>query len=129
MTRLGKKLFEAIINCGYLFPQQFDPFTGALGFDSDKPFEDGYGPTALSALEYIAHIWGITMVRGRIWFSMASGSSYTYEQGWNGHSYRIESNGKTAVVFVDGCEKFQAECGKRFITDQAGNILEEREIE
>lgn len=129
VTRLGKKLFEAIINCGYLFPQQFDPFTGAIGFDTNQPFEDGYGPTVLSALEYIAHIWGITMVRGEIWYSMGTGSPYTYEQGWNGHAYRIESDGKTAVALMDGREIFRGECGKRVIIDRAGNILAEREIE
>ncbi len=130
VTRLGKKLFAAIINCGYLFPQQFDPFTAAIGFDADKPFEDGYGPTVISALEYIAHIWGVTMVRGQIWFSMGTTESpYTYEQGWNGHAYRIESDGKTAVALMDGREIFRGECGKRVITDQAGNVLAEREIE
>ena len=124
-----KKLFDAVIGCGYKFPQQFDPFTGKIGFDDDKPFEDGYGPTVLSVLEYIAHIWGVTMVRGQIWFSMGTGDPYTYEQGWGGHRYRIESDGKTAAVFVDGCEKFRTACGKRVITDKEGNVLEEREIE
>lgn len=130
VTRLGKKLFDAIINCGYLFPQQFDPFTGAIGFDADKPFEDGYGPTVLSALEYIAHIWGVTMVRGQIWFSLGTTEHpYTYEQGWMGHRYRIESDGKTALALMDGREILRAECGKRVIVDQAGSILAEREIE
>ena len=129
VTRLGKKLFDAVIGCGYKFPQQFDPFTGKIGFDDDKPFEDGYGPTVLSVLEYIAHIWGVTMVRGRLWFSLGTGDPYTYEQGWGGHRYRIESDGKTAAVFVDGCEKFRTACGKRVITDKEGNVLEEREIE
>lgn len=129
VTSLGKKLFDAVANCGYKFPQQFNPFTGEIGFDADKPFEDGYGPTALSVLEYIAHIWGVTMVRGKIWFSLGTGEPYTYEQGWNGHRYRIESDGKTAAVLVDGCEKFRTACGKRVITDREGNVLWEREIE
>ncbi len=140
VTRLGKKLFRAILDGGLLFVQQFDPFTGApsivdpetkepLPPDTDKEFQDSYGPTLLSVLEYIAHIWGVTMVRGQIWFSLGSGAPYTYEQIWGEHAYRIESDGKTARVFVDGTEKFHVGCGIRLITDKAGNLLVRREIE
>ena len=140
VTELGKKLFDAVDNGGLLFVQQFDPFTAApsivdpetkepLPQDTDKEFQDAYGPTLLSVLEYIAHIWGVTMVRGQIWFSLGSGAPYTYEQIWDEHAYRIESDGKTARVFVDGTEKFHVGCGIRLITDKAGNLLVRREIE
>ena len=137
---LGRKLLQAVIDGGYVFTQQFDPFTGApscvspvtkepLPPDSDEPFQDSYGPTLLSVLEYIAHIWGVTMVRGRMWFSLGSGAPYTYEQGWGERVYRIESDGRNARVFVDRNEIFCGKCGMRLITDQAGNILETVEIE
>lgn len=70
VTKLGRKLLDALIRGGYVFTQQFDPFTGepsrvgmvsheVLSRDSDEPFQDSYGPTLLAALEYIAHIWGL----------------------------------------------------------------------
>ena len=137
---LGKKLFRAVIDGGMLFVQQFDPFTGTpsivdpvtkepLPPDTDKEFQDSYGPTLLSVLEYIAHIWGVTMVRGQMWFSLGSGMRYTYEQGWGGHMYRIESNGREAAVFIDGKEKHRIACGVRLVTNKSGQLLYIRAIE
>lgn len=140
VTRLGKKLLEAIISGGYVFTQQFDPFTAEpsrvgmmshelLTADSDEPFQDSYGPTLLSALEYIAHIWGVHMNMGRLWFSLGGGMNYTYEQQWGEHTYRIESNGETARVFIDDTERFHHVCGVRLITDLQGQLLDIRQIE
>ena len=140
VTQLGKKLFKTVIDGGLLFVQQFDPFTGApsivdpdtkepLPPDTDKEFQDSYGPTCLSVLEYIAHIWGVTMVRGQVWFSLGSGAPYTYEQGWGENVYRIESDGQEAAVFVNGEEKHRVKCGVRLVTDKTGRLLFTREIE
>ena len=140
VTQLGKKLFDAVDQAGMLFVQQFDPFTAApsivdpetkepLPPDTDKEFQDSYGPTLLSVLEYIAHIWGVTMVRGQIWFSLGSGEPYTYEQVWCENTYRIESDGKEATVFVNGEEKHRVKCGVRLVTDKTGRLLFTREIE
>ncbi len=140
VTRLGRKLIDTVISGGLRFVQQFDPFTGApsivdpetkepLPPDTDREFQDSYGPTLLSVLEYIAHIWGVTMVRGQIWFSLGSGAPYTYEQVWGDSSYRIESDGKEAAVYVNGEEKHRARCGIRLVTDRAGRLLYTREIE
>ena len=140
VTRLGRKIFQTVIDGGLLFVQQFDPFTGApsivdpetkeaLPPDTDKEFQDSYGPTLLSVLEYIAHIWGVTMVRGQVWFSLGKGERYTYEQVWGEHAYRIESDGEEARVLVDGVEKHRVRCGVRLITDKEGRLLATREIE
>ena len=140
VTRLGKKLFDAVLGGGLLFVQQFDPFTAApsivdpdtkepLPPDTDKEFQDSYGPTLLSVLEYIAHIWGVTMVRGQMWFSLGSGMVYTYEQVWGENTYRIESDGTEAAVYVNGVEKHRVKCGVRLITDKAGQLISTREIE
>ena len=137
---LGRKLFNILLKGGLLFVQQFDPFTAApsivdpetkepLPPDTDKEFQDSYGPTLLSALEYIAHIWGVTMVRGQIWFSLGSGMAYTYEQVWGENTYRIESDGKEASVFVNGEEKHRVKCGVRLVTDKTGRLLYQLEIE
>ena len=140
VTQLGKKLFRAVIDGGLIFVQQFDPFTGApsivdpatkepLPPDTDREFQDSYGPTILSVLEYIAHIWGVSMVRGQLWFSLGGGMRYTYEQFWGEHAYRIESDGREASVLIDGEVKHRVRCGVRLITDKAGNLLDTREIE
>ena len=140
VTRLGRKLLDTVIKGGLLFVQQFDPFTGMpsivdpetkepLPPDTDREFQDAYGPTLLSVLEYIAHIWGVTMVRGQIWFSLGSGAPYTYEQVWAEHVYRIESDGQEAAVIIDGEEKHRVKCGVRLVTDRTGRLLFTREIE
>ena len=137
---LGKKLFQVLLDGGLLFVQQFDPFTGApsivdpdtkepLPPDTDKEFQDSYGPTLLSALEYIAHIWGVTMVRGQIWFSLGAGEKYTYEQGWGEHVYRIESDGLHARAWADGKEVYSGRCGVRLVTNKAGKLLYHLDIE
>ena len=137
---LGKKLFRALLEGNLLFVQQFDPFTGApsivdpetkepLPPDTDKEFQDSYGPTLLSALEYIAHIWGVTMVRGHIWFSLGSGEKYAYEQGWGKHVYRIESDGQNARAWADGKEVYSGRCGVRLVTDKTGKLLYQLDIE
>ena len=137
---LGKRLFQALLEGGLIFVQQFDPFTGApsivdpetkepLPPDTNKAFQDAYGPTLLSALEYIAHIWGVTMVRGHIWFSLGSGEKYTYEQGWGEHVYRIESDGVQARAWADGQEVYNGRCGVRLVTDKRGRLLYQTELE
>ena len=140
VTRLGRKLMQAVIAGGYVFTQQFDPFTGKpsivdpqtkqpLPPDTDRPIQCAYGPTILSVLEYIAHIWGVTMVRGEVWFSMAGGMACEYELGWGVHVYRVVSDGRIARAFADGHEIFCGECGMRLVTDQAGKRLRTVEIE
>lgn len=139
-TALGHRLMDAVIRGGYVFTQQFDPFTGApsrvsaitkqpMAPGSTDPFQDSYGPTLLSALEYMAHIWGVTMHLGDMWFSLGSGHAYTYQQQWGDRTYTIQSDGATARVLVDGVEKHVSPCGVRLITDREGNLLRLRRIE
>ncbi len=140
VTALGRRFMQAVIEGGYVFTQQFDPFTGApscvspvtkepISPDSDEPFQDAYGPTLLSVLEYLAHIQGVTMAEGEMWFSMAGGAAFRAELRWKGHAFRAESDGKAARAYVDGIEIFRGECGCRIVTDQAGKILRRVEIE
>ena len=140
VTRLGHKLLDALIRGGCVFTQQFDPFTGEpsrvspvtkapLPPDSTEPFQDAYGPTLLAALEYIAHIWGVTLNRDEIWFSLGSGLRYTYEQQWMDHRYRIESDGREATVWVNDVPMHHSVCGVRLITDVHGKLLKTRNIE
>lgn len=141
VTALGRKLLSAISAGGNVFTQQFDPFTGApsrvgmrshqaLPPESEEPFQDSYGPTLLSALEYIAHLWGVHMQEGKIWFSLCSAPApYSYEQQWGSRRYRIESDGRRARVYVNGKEKAQSPCGVRLIADANGRVLARRGLE
>ena len=141
VTALGKKLLDALIRGGYVFTQQFDPFTGepsrvgmisheVLKPGSDEPFQDSYGPTMLAALEYIAHIWGVHIQQGEVWFSLGhSHAPYCFEQRWGEHVYQVESDGSRAAVTVDGKSLGSYDCGVRIITDESGCVLRVRSIE
>ena len=123
-----------------MFSQQYDPFTGApslvstvtkkpLAPGSSDPCQIAYGPTLLSVLEYMAHIWGVSMVRGKLWFSLGSGLAYSWEQQWGENRFRIESDGHEARVLVNGAETARSACGVRLITDRDGKVLETIAIE
>ncbi len=140
VTMLGKKLLQAVINGGYVFTQQFDPFTGepsrvgmmshdVLSRDSTEPFQDSYGPTLLSVLEYIAHMYGVHLLGEEVWFSLCAGLKYTYTQVFGKHRYTIDSDGVKAHIFADGKELAVVPCGVRIITNRSGVILRSVSIE
>ena len=139
VTRLGKQLFRSVIDGGYHFTQQFDPFTGKpslVGADTvrEHPLGDGqtqaaYGPTLLSVLEYIAHIYGVHLHEGEVWFSLGSGLPCEYERVWRDHRYRIDSDGHAAFLTVDDRPAVYYPCGQRIITDERGTLLRTEVIE
>jgi hypothetical protein len=140
VTKLGKTLLDTLIRGGYVFTQQFDPFTGepsrvgmtsheVLSKDSTEPFQDAYGPTMLAALEYMAHIWGVHMMHDEVWFSLGSGMKYTYTQHFGDTDYTVTSDGTSATVSVNGKAVFTGACGIRVITDRDGKILRQVRIE
>lgn len=141
VTALGRRFLRALIDGGYLFTQQFDPFTGepsrvglvshqVLGKDDPEPFQDAYGPTMLAAMEYIAHLWGIDLEEDRVLFSMARARMpYEYSVRWNGHSYTVRWDGKTASALADGREIYSGVSGLRIITDLQGSVLRQVALE
>ena len=140
VTRLGKKMMRAVIEGGYVFSQQYDPFTGTpslvsaitkrpLSPGSSDPCQDAYGPTLLAVLEYMAHIWGIAMARGKLWFSLGSGLAYSWEQQWGEKRFQIESDGQKARVLIDGAEIARSGCGVRLIVSRDGTVLGKTAIE
>ena len=95
-----------------------------------EPFQDAYGPTLLSVLEYIAHIWGVHLQMGDVWFSLGRAPApYTYSQTWADHTYLIDSDGRRASVYVDGRRIASHDCGVRLITTPTGALLSTRPIE
>lgn len=141
VTKLGKRFLRAISEGGLHFTQQYDPFTAKpslvgqyshapLPPGSTEPAQNGYGPTVLTALEYIAHIWGVQPQMGNIWFSLGSADApYRYAQRYLGSVYAVESDGRSAAAFVDGREVWRGSCGVRVITDEGGRVLALRALE
>ena len=140
VNRLGQKLIQAIAENGFRFTQQFDPFTGKptlvhavthqpVTEGSGEPIQDAYGPTLLSALEYIAHRFGIHPHLEQVWFSLGSGEEYAYEAVFYDHRYSIRSDGKKAEITVDGKAMGAYPCGQRIITDSRGHMLRSVPIE
>ena len=132
IPQLGRRLLRAVIEGGYAFTQQFDPFTGEpsrvgmishapLKSGDGEPFQDAYGPTLLSALGYIEHMWGVGLHMGEAWLSLSGCLEYQYRAEWNGHVYETKSDGHIAVATVDGKEVYAGPCGVRIITGEAGD--------
>ena len=114
---LADKLFAAI-GSDCRFTQQFDTFTGKPS--SDK---DGYGPTMLSVLDYIASLHGIQLEGREIWWGALGGKQTDYTQQWGERSYRVCSDGTKAEGFCLGKKVFEVDCGVRVVTDYEGNLL------
>lgn len=113
----GKRLFRAVIDGGYVFPQQFDPFTG-----QPSPGPSDYGPTILAVLAYVERLWGVHLEMGEVWFSLSGGMPYACERRWGDRVYRVESDGKRARATANGRELYDGSCGLRLITDEAGRL-------
>ncbi len=140
VTALGKKLIRTIAENGFRFTQQYDPFTGKPSLvhavthqpvkpDSGEPIQDAYGPTMLSALEYIAHRFGIRPHLGQVWFSLGAGEEYTYEAMFYDHRYTVRSSGTQAEIAADGQTIGTYPCGQRIVTDRQGRVLQAVPIE
>ena len=140
VTRLGRRFLQAVIDGGFAFTQQFDPFTGApskVGMQSHaplhpgdtEPFQDAYGPSLLSALGYIERLWGIGLQFGEVRFSMCGGMPCETRVEWNGHTYEQRTDGRQATAIVDGREIYTGSCGLRITSDERGTVLRMTELE
>lgn len=117
---LAEKLFSAVENNGYAFTQQYDPFTGEASL---KETQAAYGPTILSVLGYLTHLYGIFPHKGMLRFSAMGGLDYTFTYRLNGQLYQIDSDGKHAVFTVAGKRLPPLPCGFSYAMDPEGNIV------
>jgi len=100
------------------FVQQYNPFTGKAA-----PGTEGYGPTVLSALEYLTYLYGVDYVNGKlIWSISAEGADSVYEQELFGRVYTLERHDGCAVLRVDGEPVLTAKSGARIVTDPDGKV-------
>jgi hypothetical protein len=119
LTLLGKKFFHSIAD-SIKFTQQFDPFTGKANSS-----ENGYGPTLLTALEFISRFHGVHITQKKIsWSCLSNQYDYTYTQHWSGIDYTLQTKGNDVTCLVDGKAKFVFSKGARVVTDLSGNIIE-----
>ena len=124
VTLLAEKLLPVLIRNGNKFAQQLDPVTGKPSGHKD----DGYGPMALAALEYLSRTRGIHLdvENNRVRWSCAySGvTEFSCTQRWGEHRFEwIRTQGKFEAK-VGGKTVFIGEGATRIVTDLGGRILE-----
>lgn len=100
------------------FVQQYHPFTG-----EPSPGEDGYGPTCLAALEYVARLWGVRFVKDRLYWAAGRGADCEYGQTLFGRDYLLRQRGDTAEASLDGKPLFSVSRGALVVTDPDGRVL------
>jgi hypothetical protein len=124
LTFFGTKL----INClgkgkdnQYIFPQQFDPFTGEF---SEPESRNTYGPSALSVLEYISRFHGVHIQFDEIyWGALGRGThEISYTQNWDGDAFSVETNKDNVRGLINGKEIFCIPHGLRAVTDWQGKV-------
>jgi hypothetical protein len=115
---LGEKLIETL-GSRNSFPQQFDPFTGDFSGLNEK---GDYGPTALSALEYISRLYGIHLQFDEIYWGCFSRDHHetVYTQHWENDLYRLETRNGVSSGFINDKLIFTVNSGVRVITDWEG---------
>lgn len=116
---LAEKLFAAVENNGYAFTQQYDPFTGEAYL---KESQAAYGPTILSVLGYLTHLYGIFPHKGALRFSVLSGPAYTFTYHLNGQMHQIESDGKQAIITLAGKRLSPLPCGFSYTFCPDGSV-------
>lgn len=101
------------------YVQQYDPADGTpLGQ------MEGYGPTLLGTLEYIAYLRGVDYVSGRlIWNSDVSPDDSDYTQTIGDHVYRLIRESGKATAYIDGREIFTMSDGFRVVTGTDGYVI------
>ena len=114
---LGKKILS-LLKEHRKYVQNYNPYTG-------KPAKgmDGYGPTMLSALEYISLLCGVNVQYKKVFWSAACDmGAYTYTQHIYGKEYKLVSDGTSMQAFIDNQRIFTASVGARVETDLTGKL-------
>ena len=115
---VGKKILSTLKK-HRKYTQNYNPFTGVPANGMD-----GYGPTMLSALEYISMLCGVNISYKKVFWSTATEmGKFTYTQNMHGKEYKLVSDGNEMQGFIDGKEIFASTVGARIETDLDGKIL------
>lgn len=105
--------------------QQYDPFDGTPCVGGNgKPAKEGYGPTILAALEYIALLGGIRVEEDRVSFSCVRGwPEGSYQQEICGKRYELRWKKERMYAYVDDKWIFDCDTGVSVTTDLEGRLL------
>ena len=118
VVTVGKKILSLLAN-KRRYVQNYNPFTG-----QPAKGENGYGPTILSALEYISLICGINIRYGKILWSVASDiGEFEYTQKFDKTRYTLKSDGKKMYGYINNKLIFTQDVANRVETDLEGNVL------
>ena len=119
----GERLFAAVEKNGFAFTQQYDPFTGEASL---KNTQSAYGPTILSVLGYITHLYGIYPHRGDMRFAAMAGPAYTFSWQLGEKNYHMESDGTCVRITLNGLSPAPLPCGFVYTFDSQGNVKNKR---
>ena len=101
------------------FTQQYNPMTG-----EHAKADDGYGPTMLAALQYIAYLYGVDFSCDTlVWSAVDNDKDTSYTQTLFGAEYTLERKNKKATAYKNGKMLFAVSQGVRVITDLEGNLV------
>lgn len=118
VARLGEIWLSNLARNGR-YVQQYDPFTGDYNDGID-----GYGPTMLAALEYIAMMYGGVRRRDRLLFSAVGGADASdYTQHMGERTLRVMRRDGKMRALLNGREVYSGNCGQCVVTDLQGQIL------
>ncbi len=124
LTMIGRK-FLTVTGKSFRFVQQFDPFTAVV-----NPSKDGYGPSLLSALEFISRFYGIHLTQNTIlWSCLDNMNDFDYLQKWNGNVYRLHTDKNIINCLINDQKIFSFTKGARIVTDLSGKLIEAIGIE
>jgi hypothetical protein len=119
LTIIGRK-FLKVIGDSVKFTQQFDPFTATINTN-----KDGYGPSILSALEFISRLYGIYPEQDKVsWSCLDDGNNYEYSQVLGSHLFKMRTKGNRVMCSVNEREVFSFTKGIRMVSDLSGRITE-----
>ena len=138
---LGRIWLQLLHDTGRLV-QQYDPFDGTpcvtrsegkaqAGTETERFSDvttlgaDGYGPTVLSALEYISLMAGVNIACDQIrWSALPDWPACDYTQRLGEDVYRLTTTGGIMRAFYNGSPLFTATPGVEVLTDMAGTPLQ-----
>lgn len=118
ITLLGR-IYLSVMEKASFFPQQFDPFTA-----EPSEAKDGYGPSILSVLEYVARLYGVSISCDEVFWGGLQDGKYerTYTQRWDQDRYTLESRNGFFYGYINDIQVFRASHGVRIVTDLQGRI-------
>ena len=123
LTLLGR-IYLKVLKAAGAMPQQFDPFDPENAAKENKG-RDGYGPTVLGFMEYVAKFFGVYLECDQVyWSGLADSGQVEYQQQFGDRIFELRNDGQAFTGSINGEEKFTCTAGVRVHTDLDGRVLE-----